>query len=174
MNKILLSIGSNINKEENIKKTLDILNTIFYIYDSSSIYETMKVNKDGIIAENNKDCFWNMVCIITSNMNYTEIIHNIKKIEHEIGRQKNKFDNHVIDIDIDILLYNQDIIKNQHNHIVIPHKDLGKCFYIDIPLLEMDPCFVHPILKLKINDIVTPSYIKKYSKNIKILHNQLL
>jgi 7,8-dihydro-6-hydroxymethylpterin-pyrophosphokinase len=54
-------------------------------------------------------------------------------------------------IDIDILLLEDKLIKS--DQLEIPHKELTKRNFVLVPLLEIAPNLVHPVLKVKLNRI---------------------
>ena len=165
MNKIVLSIGSNIDKEINIPRSLTLLKSYYPKVYTSSIYETYKVNPDSSV--NNDKNFWNLIAIIESGKTYSIIYKEIKEIEKNLGREKNKEDKYYDrSIDIDIILFNQDIIY-LNDEIKVPHQELGNCFYVDIPLLELDPSTVHPLKNKTIEEIVDKKYLDKCYKFIK-------
>ncbi len=167
MNKIWLSIGSNINKEENVKKCILSLKKNFSNVKVSSIYQTSKVNSDNKINMNDSKSFFNLVSVIESNNNYNQVLKILKNIEEKLGRKKDNNDKYFDRvIDIDILLFNDEIII-ENNIIKVPHKELGNCFYVDIPLLDLDPFIVHPLLNKTIQEIVNKEYLEKSNNFIK-------
>jgi 2-amino-4-hydroxy-6-hydroxymethyldihydropteridine diphosphokinase len=168
MNTIILSIGSNINKEYNIFQCLELLKSSYGKIIKSSIYETFKVNNDNSIEiNNNENNFWNLIIKINTSETYPIFYKKIKNIENQLGRIRKKNDKaYDRTIDIDIILFNQEVIY-QNNEIKVPHKELGNCFYVDIPLLDLDPFIVHPLLNKTIQEIVNKEYLEKSNNFIK-------
>lgn len=168
MNTIFLSIGSNINKDYNILKCLELLEDSYGNMTKSSIYETFKVNNDTTIEiHNHGKNFWNLMIKINTFDTYSTILKKTRDIENDLGRKRNKNDKAADrTIDIDIILFNQEIIV--HNGVTkVPHRELGHCFYVDIPLLELDPSIIHPLEKKSIKEIVDKTYLEKCQKFIK-------
>ena len=75
----------------------------------------------------------------------------IAKIEHKLGRVRteNKFAPRTIDIDI--MLFNRDIL--QAGHREIPSDEILERAFVAIPLAEIAPDYVHPVLKKPLKDI---------------------
>jgi len=72
------------------------------------------------------------------------------------------------EIDLDILFYN-DLIYSDEN-ITIPHKGIMDRDFVLIPLSEIEPELVHPVVAKKINEIELPdtgsNIISKFDINI--------
>lgn len=54
-------------------------------------------------------------------------------------------------IDIDILLYDDFCIEN--NDIVIPHPRLHERLFVLIPLMDVNPDVIHPLLKKTVREL---------------------
>jgi 2-amino-4-hydroxy-6-hydroxymethyldihydropteridine diphosphokinase len=74
----------------------------------------------------------------------------LKSIEESMGREKTiRFGPR--NIDIDILLYDQTIIKTED--LVIPHPRLHERRFVLEPLVEIAPDYVHPVLHKTISEL---------------------
>lgn len=129
---VSLSLGSNLgNKEQNIALALDKIN--YHIGPSVSISDYYKTKPLGFESENN---FINCSCIVHTVLTIEELILIIQKIEIEMGRRKLKlgeYEDRIIDIDI--IFYDNEIIKNQT--INVPHKRFRKREFVLIPLMQI-------------------------------------
>ena len=77
-------------------------------------------------------------------------LNEIHIIEQKMGRiREQKWGPRIIDIDI--IFYNQEIIKNAD--LKIPHPELTNRNFVLIPLLELCPMFIHPISKKSVKEI---------------------
>ena len=58
-------------------------------------------------------------------------------------------------IDIDILFYDDKIINDEQDglKLIIPHKLVHERAFMLVPMLEIAPSFIHPIIKKSISDI---------------------
>ena len=123
--KYFLSLGSNINAEENLefgyKKLKKILSNIKF----SSIHQTKAEGFEG-------DDFLNSIVCGNSDMDFTNLNKELKLIEDDAGRNRNtpKFSSRTLDIDIvlqiddnDDILFESDEIQN-YSFVSEPLKEL--------------------------------------------------
>jgi 2-amino-4-hydroxy-6-hydroxymethyldihydropteridine diphosphokinase len=147
MNKIYLLLGSNMG---NSKKMLlaalkKIEKHIGPIIRKSNFYTTAAWGKTD------QPDFLNQVIIVQSNHTAQKIIEDILKIEQQMGRIRTEKNAPRI-IDIDILFFNKDIINT--DHLIIPHIAIQKRRFVLVPLNELSPNFIHPILKKTIHQLL--------------------
>ena len=93
----------------------------------------------------------NTAAIIETSVSPEKLLEIAKNIEKDIGR-RNTFRWGPREIDIDILFYGRRIVRQRD--LIIPHKDLHNRLFVLIPLAEISPQFVHPVLKIKIMEIL--------------------
>ncbi|MCK5354840.1 MAG: 2-amino-4-hydroxy-6-hydroxymethyldihydropteridine diphosphokinase [Methyloprofundus sp.] len=134
-----ISIGSNINREHNINSALSALQSEFGLLKHSSIYESDSVGFAG-------DAFYNLVSAFHCEADACDIAHHLKNIEAEHGRVRNteKFSSRTLDIDL--LLYGQQIIQTET--LSIPHQDILNYAFVLEPLVEIAPDKQHPVHKV--------------------------
>lgn len=141
MHQVFLGTGGNIgNKHDNFDKVYTFIkNELGAIVKSSAVYETPPWGFDA--TEN----FWNMVLIIETEFSATELLQKINKIEDSFGRTRDGVNYKSREMDIDILYYDDEIINTEN--LTIPHPLLHKRLFVLVPLTEIAPQFVHPVLK---------------------------
>ena len=126
-----LGIGSNLgNRRKNIKKALDYLAKTkgIKIEKTSRIYETEPV---GGPAQRK---FLNAAIKIKTSLTPQLFLKIIKKIEKDLGRRKTvRFGPR--EIDLDILLYGNKIIKRRD--LTIPHPRMFEREFVLKPLREI-------------------------------------
>lgn len=139
-NKVVLGLGGNVgNVQQTLKKCHDLISVqMGSIILKSSFYKTKAWG-----VENQSD-FINQVIVLETNLSATELLHSCLKVELQLGR-KRKEKWHERAIDIDILFYNDDIIKQPD--LKIPHPYLQERNFVLIPLIEIMPNFVHPVFE---------------------------
>ena len=112
--KYFLSLGSNINAEENLEFAFKELRKILSNIKSSSIHQTKAEGFEG-------NDFLNSVVCGNSGMDFTNLNKELKLIEDSAGRNRDapKFSARTLDIDIvlqiddnDDILFESDEIKN--------------------------------------------------------------
>jgi 2-amino-4-hydroxy-6-hydroxymethyldihydropteridine diphosphokinase len=151
-----LGLSTNLkNKKANLKIAKKKLHLECKILKESSIYET---ESWGI---SNQPDYLNQVVKITTELTPQKLLKFILKIELEMGRKrKYKFAPRIIDIDI--LFYDQKILKT--DSLQIPHPYISERNFVLAPLNELNPNFIHPVLKLSINQLFQQcTDTKKYS-----------
>jgi 2-amino-4-hydroxy-6-hydroxymethyldihydropteridine diphosphokinase len=140
-----LCLGSNLgNRMANFNKAVALLSQKVNIEKVSSVYEAEP------IGYKEQPLFLNMACQITTMLNPGELLHFAKDIEAKMGRVQS-FSNSPRLIDIDILFYDREVIKN--DELTIPHSRLAKRAFVLIPLAEIAPQLIHPELGKKISEL---------------------
>lgn len=143
---VFLSLGSNIgNRKIYIEASVKLINKfIGIVLKESSFYKSQPWGMN-----NNTPFFINKVIMLKSEHSPNKILKKILFIESFLGRNKSNhdyYDNRKIDIDI--LFYNEDIIIKKN--LYIPHLLLHMRKFILLPLNEISPYKIHPLLKLNI------------------------
>lgn len=136
----ILSLGSNIGDKFNfltLSKSL-IYHKIGQILLSSNIYETEPWGVE------NQDSYLNQVISVQTDRTPNELLKDIHSIEKELGRIRNVHYG-ARTIDIDILYYGERIINAKR--LKIPHPHIQKRRFILVPLSEVSPEMLHPLLK---------------------------
>ena len=134
-----LCLGSNLGEREaNLGKALALLSRKVTLDEISSIYETEPV------GYKEQPLFLNLVCRIYTNLPPEELLCLAKDIETKMGRLPSKQRNSPRPIDIDILFYDNKIIKTQD--LTIPHPRLQDRAFVLIPLAEIASDLIHPKL----------------------------
>lgn len=104
MNQAVISLGSNINPEENIKKTKGILVQKFKPLKESAFISTKPV---GNAAQPD---FINGSVLIETPLNLESLQTELKKIETSLGREKTQDKFGPRTIDLDVVVFNRKII----------------------------------------------------------------
>ncbi len=141
MHKVYLGIGGNKgNKHVNFIKVARLTEErLGKILKSSSVYETPPW---GFVADEN---FWNQVFLIKTTLAPQPLLDEIHRIEAEFGRKRGSGGYASREMDIDILYYDSLIIENER--LTVPHPQIGKRKFVLVPLVEIAPGFVHPLLQ---------------------------
>lgn len=118
------------------------------VLQSSEIYETQSW---GIEEQ---PSFLNQVLKVATQLEPEELLREILEIEIQMGRKREKkWASRVIDIDI--LFFNQEIIEQKG--LSIPHPQIPYRNFVLIPMAEIAPDFVHPILNKTIFELLKES-----------------
>jgi 2-amino-4-hydroxy-6-hydroxymethyldihydropteridine diphosphokinase len=142
---VLLGLGSNIgDKEEHIREALTSLSNICNIKLTSHLYLTEPV------GNTEQDWFLNCVVEMETDVDPKKLLSSIKSIERNLGRTKTVKNGPRI-IDIDILFYGDHVIKAKD--LVIPHPLMQERLFVLQPMMDINPDFVHPVLKKSIREL---------------------
>ena len=140
-NNLILHLGSNIeNRNHYLKTALDAIGRkIGSIQQQSHIYET-----EAWGVEDQAD-FLNLAVKVKTILPPIQVLETIHQIENQLGRLRSeKWGARTIDIDI--LFYNQIVMETKA--LTIPHIQIAKRNFVLIPLLDIIPEFVHPVLEV--------------------------
>lgn len=141
---VYLGLGSNLgSREDNLRTALSFLSERLRIEKTSSIYETEP------IGDINQPRFLNMACQTSTRLSPQALLFLAKGIEVKLGRVGS---NGARPIDIDILLYGEQVIKDPD--LVIPHPRLAEREFVLVPLVEIAPDVIHPILKKSVRTLL--------------------
>ncbi len=137
MARVYISIGSNIDRSNNIGKCLQALQTIFGDLILSTTWENSAVGFDG-------NAFYNLVVGLDTEDSPERVANAFRAIEVEQGRQRSteRFSSRTLDIDL--LLYDQQVINT--GHLQIPRNEITRYAFVLKPLAEIYPEGVHPEL----------------------------
>jgi deoxyguanosine kinase len=148
MQKAWIILGTNVGEKlQNLKNALKLItSTNIKISQMSSIYESTSW---GYIDEN----YYNQVVEIETDLPPEDLLNLLLKIEKKMGRKRTglKFYESRI-IDLDILFYENVIIESES--LIIPHPRICERKFVLLPLNELMPSYIHPILKLKISKLL--------------------
>src|SRR5690606_16133063 len=115
------------------------------IVQASQLYETAAWGKED------QDAFLNQAIHIQTTLSASALLQKVLNIEIELGRlRKERYGPRVIDIDI--LLYEQAIIKQPG--LQIPHPQMQNRRFALVPLAEIAPDLIHPVLQKNIQTVL--------------------
>jgi 2-amino-4-hydroxy-6-hydroxymethyldihydropteridine diphosphokinase len=130
---ILISVGSNINKEHNTACGLQALHDSFERLLLSTVFESESVGFAG-------DNFLNLVVRAYTTCSIEEVCARLKAIEDEQGRTRDKkFGNRTLDLDL--LTYDNTITVKP---IVLPREEIEYNAFVLRPMAEIVPEQIHP------------------------------
>lgn len=137
-NLVYLSLGSNIRpRQQYLAKSLELIQKRFPgQFCCSSLYQTRPFQNKL------QDSYINAALHCETDLKPLEMLSVTAAIENEVGRRRSgeKWESRTIDIDI--LLWGDDIIKIPR--LKIPHYDLNNRDFFLVPLLELNEHLVHP------------------------------
>ncbi|MBN1548113.1 MAG: 2-amino-4-hydroxy-6-hydroxymethyldihydropteridine diphosphokinase [Syntrophaceae bacterium] len=94
------------------------------------------------VGYSNQDWFINAALEIKTTLSPLRLLEVIQAIETEMGRIRTAIKGPRI-IDLDILLFNQDIVSDE-DRLIIPHPELHKRKFVLIPMNDIASYVIHP------------------------------
>jgi len=148
MKRAYIGIGSNLgDRESNCRAALERIGRLpeCALAVVSDWYLTKPVGVEG------QDWFLNGVAGVDAGISARSLLENLLAIEGELGRVRvARWEPRVIDLDI--LLYGEDIIHEEG--LWIPHPRMHGRKFVLAPLIQLDPGLVHPSLKLTMAELL--------------------
>jgi 2-amino-4-hydroxy-6-hydroxymethyldihydropteridine diphosphokinase len=143
--KAILLIGSNINPQEHIKAMLRDLAKHIDIIKQSKIYQSHSVGSNG-------PDFLNLAIEVHTTYDFSKLkFELLRKIEEDLGRVRGEDKYMARTADIDIVLFDGDVIEN----------NLWKQAFIAVPVAELFPDLKDPQSQLLLFE--TASVLKQSS-----------
>ena len=136
MQQVFVSIGSNIDPRNNMEEARIILGDLFDC-TFSGLYETRAEGFEG-------NAFVNSVVGFETDLQLIELRDKLKQIERKMGRTDNQKGMSDRVIDLDIILYGDQVIED--DDFDIPSKDIENYLFVLEPLAEIAGERHHPIL----------------------------
>jgi 2-amino-4-hydroxy-6-hydroxymethyldihydropteridine diphosphokinase len=135
MARVFISIGSNIEREKNIRAAVQTLHDRFGVLTLSRVYENRPIGFDG---EN----FYNLVAAFDTDEPPEAVTAMLHDIEQKHGRKRGPSRFVSRTIDLDLLLYN-DLIREQAT-LRLPRREIDEYACVLRPLAELAPEARHP------------------------------
>ncbi len=143
MARVYLGLGSNIHPVRNLALAYRELAARYGALELSPVFRSAAVGFEG-------DDFLNLVAGLDTD-DAPEAIHAaIERIHDTAGRNRGSQKFGARTLDIDLLLYDDEII--DHPRFSIPRKDILEYSFVLRPLAELAPDLVHPVTKQRIVD----------------------
>lgn len=137
-----IGLGSNIgDRVKNLTQAAMELSVI----PASSLLICSSIYKSHPIGLGYTREFYNAVVGVLTGLGAGELLAECMRIELELGRDR-RVDDRVIDIDI--LLYSDQIITTQG--LVVPHPKMEERRFVLEPLVEVAPKVVHPVHQVEV------------------------
>jgi 2-amino-4-hydroxy-6-hydroxymethyldihydropteridine diphosphokinase len=146
--RIYLLLGSNLGER---KELMDqavslVIERIGPVIQRSSFYETEPwgFSSDAL--------FLNRALQVQTSFSPREVMQNIDGIENKLGRERSGREYSSRTIDIDILFYDDIVLKEEH--LEIPHPRLQERRFVLVPLDEIAPDLVHPVFRKTVRELL--------------------
>ena len=136
MAQVFVSIGSNIDREVNIRRAVEGLRDTFGDLRLSPVYESRAVGFSG-------DDFFNLVAAFVTDRPVEEVVGVLRSIEDRLGRDRHQPRFSSRTIDLDLLTYDQLILDTPG--LKLPREELIENAFILKPMADLAGEDIHPL-----------------------------
>ena len=148
-----VALGSNLgDKEANLRRALELLQE-----RGVEVVKTSSFICTEPYGVTDQPQFLNGVCEVRTSLEPLALLHILLAIEQEMGRVRLRHWGER-NIDLDLLLY-EDVVMDTPE-LKLPHPDMQNRDFVLLPLAEIAPELVHPILQKSIEEL-SNLYISK-------------
>ena len=148
---VFIGFGSNVgDRVDFCDRAVTLLSLLPHsqLIGVSLLYETEPVYDH---AQPGEGWFLNGVVQLETNITPNSLLMVLREIERSLDRDEDNRSGPRT-IDLDILFYGQRVI--QEPGVVIPHPRLHQRRFVLMPLSELDPLWVHPVLQKTITQLL--------------------
>lgn len=137
INRAVISLGSNVNKEENLPASIRLLAEMCRVVEVSPVYETLPV---GLPEQPN---FFNAAVIVETEMQPAMLKEAVLSyIEERLNRVRTGNRNAPRTIDLDLALFNNEV--REYDGHQVPDPDVLSFAHVAVPIADMVPKMRHP------------------------------
>jgi 2-amino-4-hydroxy-6-hydroxymethyldihydropteridine diphosphokinase len=144
---VYIALGTNLgDRSGNLRAAIHALAPDVTVLAESHIYETPPWGYED------QPPFLNMVVKAETDLEPGALLRHLKGLEADLGREKSiRWGPRLIDLDI--LFYDDRVI--QSPPLVIPHPRLHERGFVLVPLADVAPEFMHPVLGKRVWELLT-------------------
>ena len=145
---VYLLLGSNLGDRETLinDALIAIDQHVGVVFAKSSLYETAAWGKED------QPTFLNIAVGVKTMLSPLEVLEKVLEIELDLGRVRlEKWGARLIDIDV--ILYGDRVV-DMGEKLQVPHPQMQYRKFVLEPLNEIAAEYVHPILQLKVSEIL--------------------
>lgn len=137
---IYLLLGTNLgDRATNLQQaTQRIAEAAGPVVEASSCYET------AAWGVTDQPAFYNQVLRVETMLGHEALLRTLQQIEQQLGKVKVGHWRERL-IDLDILYYGNRVVRTPW--LTLPHPQLPNRRFTLVPLVEIAPTFVHPVLR---------------------------
>ena len=144
---IYIALGTNLgDREANLRTARESLPPEIRVVQESSIYIT---EPWGYLEQPE---FLNQVIEVETLLHPLPLLHRLKGIEAKMGREETLRNGPRL-IDLDLLFYGGEVIEGEI--LQVPHPRLHERAFVLVPLNEIAPDFLHPLLEEPIHALLS-------------------
>ncbi len=145
-----IGVGSNLgNRRAYYQKALNLMADLSRtsLIRCSTLYETEPIGEA-------KNWYVNGVVELETALSPRQLLSHLQKIESALGRKRTALTKKwaARTIDLDIVLFDTQIVNEEQ--LQIPHPEMHRRRFVLLPLSELAPQFVHPLLGSTVTELL--------------------
>jgi 2-amino-4-hydroxy-6-hydroxymethyldihydropteridine diphosphokinase len=152
---VYIAFGTNLgDRLANLRAAIESMPPEIHVLAESNVYETPPWGYE------NQPAFLNMVLKAETDLEPALLLNHLKLLEVELGREQSFHWGPRL-IDLDILFYDDLVLDSPP--LVIPHPRLHERAFVLVPLADVAPDLIHPVLDLPVHELL----VRVNTKSIK-------
>jgi|SRR5271157_309933 len=148
---VYLALGTNLgDRPDNLRAAIKAMSLEIKVIAESKVYDTPPWGYED------QPAFLNMAVKCETALEAESLLKRLKQLEVQLGREQSfRWGPRLIDIDI--LFYDDLILESES--LIIPHPRLYERAFVLVPLADIAPDFIHPVLKKTIKELLAGTNI---------------
>ena len=144
MPEVAVSLGSNLERESNIRAAVGAIKVLYPNAVFSAVFESAAVGFEG-------PRFYNLAAAFETDLEVADLVLQLREIEAQQGRVRISEIMGSREMDIDVLLYGNEILYAQG--VNIPRDEILECAHVLKPLSLIWPNRCHPVNGLTYSEL---------------------
>jgi len=150
---IYIGLGANLpSKFGSPLETLNAAKLALQTHEIEIVGESGTWLSAPVPFDPNQDWFHNEVVAVETPLSALDLLDLLLKIEEEFGRVRS-VKNAPRLLDLDIIAYHDDVIKDGER-LIVPHPRMDERLFVLKPLYELDPDWKHPMTGQNIEPLI--------------------